>query len=78
MLVNEKFHCVTCPFNAASNVAFESSEAWLLSEPANNTKIPLIAVLPGFSDDLVPLLKSSYILAELIILAPLLDDLQSI
>lgn len=78
MLIDEQSDCLKGSAHAVANVPLESLEFDMFTQPTNNAEVPLIVSLPTLADDLVPLLQSPHILAELVILGPFLHDLKCI
>lgn len=78
MLIDEQLNRVEGLPNACFDITLKAPKFNLFTKPSYYTKVALIVPVPTITDNFIPFLESSYILAELIILGPLLNNLKSI
>lgn len=78
MLIDEEFDCIEGSSYAGADVALESSESKLFSEPSDNAEVALVISFPFLSYYFIPFFKCSYVGHKLVIFRPFFYDLQCV
>jgi hypothetical protein len=78
VLIDEQLYGIEGFAYTGLDIAFKAPESNLFTQPSDYTEVALIISVPIVTNNFIPFLKSTHILAKLIIFGPLFNNLQSI